>query len=74
MLGVENVHEIKKTLGAEDFGEFLKHAPGAMYTLGTKIEGREVYELHHPKFDIDERAMPIGTALLVETAKRFLAE
>jgi amidohydrolase len=74
MLGVENVHEIKKTLGAEDFGEFLKHAPGAMYTLGTRIEGREIYELHHPKFDIDERAMPIGTALLVETAKRFLAE
>jgi amidohydrolase len=72
MLGTENVHEIEKTLGAEDFGEFLKHAPGAMFTLGTQKKGHEEYLLHHPKFDIDERAMPIGTAMLVETAKRFL--
>ncbi len=72
MLGMENVHEIEKTLGAEDFGEFLKHAPGAMFTLGTQKKGHEEYLLHHPRFDIDERAMPIGTAMLVETAKRFL--
>jgi len=72
MLGSENVLEMHKTLGAEDFPEFLKHAPGAMYTLGTRIEGREVYELHHPKFDLDERALPIGTAVMVETALRFL--
>jgi amidohydrolase len=74
LLGNDNVHEMHKTLGAEDFPEFLKNAPGAMYTLGTKIEGRPVYELHHPKFDLDERALPIGTAILVETALRFLKE
>jgi amidohydrolase len=72
MLGAENVAEIEKTLGAEDFGEFLKHAPGAMFTLGTQKKGHENYLLHHPKFDLDERALPIGTAMLVETAKRFL--
>ena len=74
MLGSENVHEIEKTLGAEDFGEFMKHAPGAMFTLGTQKAGHEEYRLHHPKFDIDERAMPIGTAILVETTKRFLED
>ena len=74
MLGTENVTEIEKTLGAEDFGEFLKHAPGAMFTLGTQKKGHEEYLLHHPRFDIDERAMPIGTAMLVETAKRFLEQ
>ncbi|HLO28665.1 MAG TPA: M20 family metallopeptidase [Anaerolineales bacterium] len=73
LLGTENVHEIEKTLGAEDFGEFMKHAPGAMFTLGTQKEGHENFLLHHPKFDLDERALPIGTAMLVETAKRFLA-
>ena len=72
LLGVENVLEIHKTLGAEDFGEFMKHAPGAMFTLGTRKQGHEEYLLHHPKFDLDERALPIGTAMLVETAKRFL--
>ena len=72
LLGADNVSELQKTLGAEDFGEFMKHAPGAMFTLGTQKEGHEGYLLHHPKFDIDERAMPIGTAMLAETAKRFL--
>jgi amidohydrolase len=74
MLGKENVLEIGKTLGAEDFSEFLKLAPGAMFTLGTQKKGHEDYLLHHPKFDIDERALPIGTAMLVETTKRFLNE
>jgi len=74
MLGVDNVHEIGRTLGAEDFSEFLNLAPGAMFMLGTQKAGHEEYMLHHPKFDLDERAMPIGTAMLVETAKRFLAE
>jgi len=74
ILGAENVSEIEKTLGAEDFGEFLKHAPGAMFTLGTQKQGHENYLLHHPKFDLDERALPIGTAMLVETAKRFLEQ
>jgi amidohydrolase len=72
ILGMDNVHEIGKTLGAEDFGEFMSHAPGAMFTLGTQKRGHEEYQLHHPKFDIDERALPVGTAMLVETAKRFL--
>jgi amidohydrolase len=72
LLGAENVHQIEKTLGAEDFGEFMKHAPGAMFTLGTQKQGHEDYLLHHPRFDLDERALPIGTAMLVETAKRFL--
>lgn len=74
LLGEDKVHPMAKSLGAEDFPEFLKNAPGAMYTLGTKIEGREVYELHHPKFDLDERALPIGTAVLAETAMRFLGK
>lgn len=74
ILGTENVHEIGKTLGAEDFSVFLDLAPGAMFTLGVQKKGHEDYKLHHPKFDLDERALPVGTAMLVETAKRFLGE
>lgn len=74
LLGEGNVHPLHKTLGAEDFPYFLQKTPGAMYTLGTMIEGRPLYELHHPKFDLDERALPIGTAVLAETALRFLRQ
>ncbi|MDP1714860.1 MAG: M20 family metallopeptidase [Anaerolineales bacterium] len=72
LLGADNVQELHKSLGAEDFGSFMAHAPGAMYTLGVQKSGHEGYLLHHPKFDMDERALPIGTAMLTETALRFL--
>lgn len=74
LLGAENVQEMHKSLGAEDFGSFMAHAPGAMYTIGVQKKGHEGYLLHHPKFDLDERALPIGTAMLAETAMRFLKE
>jgi amidohydrolase len=72
LLGVENVHKGWKTLGAEDFGSFMENAPGAMFTLGVQKKGHEEFPLHHPKFDLDERALPLGTAVLVETALKFL--
>lgn len=72
LLGPDHVQEMHNSLGAEDFGSFLEHAPGAMYTLGVQKKGHEGYLLHHPQFDLDERALPIGTAVLVETALRFL--
>ena len=71
LLGREHVSPIPKELGAEDFGSFTQIAPGAMFTLGTLIEGDQRY-LHHPRLDLDERALPIGTAILAETALRFL--
>jgi amidohydrolase len=71
LLGREHVSPIPKELGAEDFGSFTQIAPGAMFTLGTRIEGDERF-LHHPRLDLDERALPIGTAILAETALRFL--
>jgi amidohydrolase len=72
LLGVENVQKLPETLGAEDFSSFMKHAPGAMFNLGVQKKGHEDYPLHHPKFDLDERALPLGTSVLVETAMRFL--
>jgi amidohydrolase len=73
VLGAENVLHPIPTLGAEDFGAFTEKIPGAMYTVGTLIEGDERF-LHHPRFDIDERAMPIGTAVLVESALHYLRQ
>ncbi len=71
LLGESNVMPIVPTLGAEDFGSFIEHIPGAMFTLGTLIEGDE-RTLHHPRFDIDERALPIGAGLLAAIALKYL--
>ncbi len=71
LLGEAHISPIPKELGAEDFGSFTQLAPGAMFTLGTLLEGDRRY-LHHPELDLDERALAIGTAILAETAIRFL--
>jgi len=47
-------------------------APGAMLMIGAAI-GDGVMRAHHtPIFDIDERCLPTGSAILAETALRFL--
>mgnify|MGYP006267805387 CR=1 FL=1 len=71
VLGAEHVLPIYKELGAEDFGCFSERVPGAMFVLGTRIEGDERFG-HNPRFDIDERALPIGTAIFAEAALQFL--
>jgi amidohydrolase len=71
ILGPEHVRRPKKDLGAEDFGCFSALAAGAMFLLGTRIEGDERVG-HNPRFDIDEHALPIGTAILTDCALQFL--
>jgi amidohydrolase len=71
ILGPEHVKRPEKDLGAEDFGCFSDLAPGAMFLLGTRMEGDERFG-HNPRFDIDERALPIGTAILADSALHFL--
>jgi len=71
MLGSEHVIPLKREMGAEDFGAFSELAPGVMFRLGCLIEGDE-RALHHPRFDIDERCLPIGVAILAEAALRLL--
>jgi len=72
LLGEENVYQLHKTLGAEDFGSFMEYAPGAMYTLGVQKKGHEEFYLHHPRLELDERALPLGAAVMVESALRLL--
>jgi amidohydrolase len=59
-------------LGAEDFSYMCQQAPGAMLMLGAAIDDGVVRGHHTPIFDIDERCLPIGAAILAETAVRFL--
>lgn len=73
LLGAENVKKERGSMGAEDFAYMCQKAPGAMFMLGAALpDGIE--RAHHTNiFDIDERVLPIGAAILAETARRFLA-
>ena len=57
-------------LGGEDFSFFANVAPGAMLYLGTKLDGHG--DWHTPTFDVDEAALPIGSAILYDSAMRLL--
>jgi len=71
LLGAEHIHAPELNMGAEDFGFFSAVAPGAMFMLGSRIEGDERRH-HDPRFDIDERCLPIGAAILAKAALRLL--
>jgi len=71
LLGSEHILQRKKGMGAEDFGTFSALAPGAMFRLGCRIEG-DKRKAHHPRFDINERCLPVGVAILAGAALRLL--
>lgn len=71
LLGADCLHPPEPGMGGEDFALLASLAPAAMFGLGTKGEG-EGRTAHSPTFDIDERALPIGVAILAEAARRYL--
>ncbi|MCA9985904.1 MAG: amidohydrolase, partial [Anaerolineales bacterium] len=59
-------------MGAEDFAYMAQKAPGAMFMLGAAIPDGKVRTHHTDTFDIDESVLPIGSAILAETARRYV--
>jgi amidohydrolase len=59
-------------MGAEDFAYMAQKAKGAMFMLGAAIDDGLMRNHHTDIFDIDESVLPIGAAVLAETARRFV--
>lgn len=73
-IGAENVREIAPSMGVEDFAFFAERRPACFFNLGVRNEARGVvYPLHSDLFDIDESALPVGSALLAAAAISFLS-
>jgi amidohydrolase len=54
-----------RTMGSEDVGMFMTDIPGMYFFVGAHVEGRDWnYGHHHPRFDFDEDALPLGVALM----------
>ncbi len=74
VVGRRNVVPAEPSMGGEDVGILFGRNPGAFAFLGCRNARRGiVHEHHHPAFDIDEAALPIGRDLLEATARRYLA-
>jgi len=73
LLGAEAAIPAGPVMKGEDFSVLAAHVPGCYVRLGTGFPGEPPRKHHDPRFDIDERALPIGAAILAETALRYLS-
>lgn len=71
---IHNVIELDKaSMAGDDFAYFAERVPSAYFKLGVgNPEKGTIYPIHSPKFVADEDALPIGVAILTQTAVDFL--
>ncbi|WLR47344.1 M20 family metallopeptidase [Halobacillus litoralis] len=69
LFGEKATPEVEPALAGEDFSRFLLDYPGAFIWLGTQIDdASEQKPLHDPGFQLDEKALPMGSRFLAEVA------
>jgi amidohydrolase len=66
--GAERVITADKLMGAEDFSFFAQRVPACFYTLGAQSGPSTAIPHHSSTFDIDERALPTGVAMMAALA------
>ncbi|MCM2990577.1 M20 family metallopeptidase [Bacillus safensis] len=70
--GVTEVKEAETQMGGEDFAYYLQHVPGTFFYTGAMPENsQDVYPHHHPKFDINEKAMPVAAKVLANAVLSY---
>jgi amidohydrolase len=74
-VGEKNVSSATEvtTTGSDDMAYFLQSAAGCYFIVGTRNDEKEAnYPHHHPRFNIDEDALPVGVEVLTRAALDFL--
>ncbi|KKB73725.1 M20 family metallopeptidase [Bacillus sp. FSL M8-0052] len=70
--GVEKVTESELQMGGEDFAYYLQHVKGTFFFTGARPENpNHAFPHHHPKFDIDEKAMLIAAKVMANAAVSY---
>jgi amidohydrolase len=68
-----NLETDYRVMGSEDMAYFLQEAPGCFIFVGSANAEKGLNAAHHhPRFDFDERALPIAAAIIAEAAADFL--
>ncbi len=64
VLGDEHSIQTPPVAGAEDFSFFAQRVPACMFFIGSNGGPATAYMNHHGKFDLDERALATGIAMM----------
>jgi len=67
-LGTERVIEAPRLMGAEDFSYFAERVPACFFTVGSNGGPDSAWPHHHARFDVDERALATGVAMMTALA------
>src|SRR5699024_2142974 len=71
--GVEEVKEVEPVMGGEDFSYYLQNVKGTFFFTGAQNpDWEETYPHHHPKFDLDERALLIAAKILGKATLEYM--
>jgi IAA-amino acid hydrolase len=74
LVGPDRVRAMEPILGGEDFAFYQQRIPGCFAFLGVSDPAWETrHGVHHPRFRVDEAALPIGTAWHVAMAMESLS-
>jgi amidohydrolase len=61
------------TMGSEDFAYMMEKVAGCFVFVGSANAERGLnYSHHHPKFDVDEKALSYAAALMAQSAVEIL--
>jgi amidohydrolase len=64
-----------RTMASEDVSYLMGDAPGMYFFLGASNAERGLtYGHHHPRFDFDEAALPLGVALMATAVADYLTD
>lgn len=75
VLGEGCLADVRPSMGGEDFAYYAQHRPAAFLWLGCRSEAAgSVWPHHHPRFTIDEAALPHGVEILTRAALALLGE
>nr|WP_233555960.1 amidohydrolase [Galactobacter caseinivorans] len=71
-IGADAIELTPQSMGGEDFAWMTQMRPGAMFRLGTRTPGGEIYDLHQGNYRPDERAIDTGVRVMAAAVLRAM--
>jgi len=74
VVGADNILQIPRIMGSEDFSEYAMKVPSTFMVLGVRNPAKDcVYSQHSEHYKADEDCLPAGVASFVQVAVDFLS-
>jgi amidohydrolase len=73
VFGEETLEMVRPNMGGEDFSALQQKAPGTFFWVGAGNEEKGItYPHHHPRFTIDEDALPYGVKMFLNATFKLM--